>query len=469
MKREREVAVPSGGHAAIEGTRAALLERFKQQAGSAWRGEQVLFGVDAAHGGGHKEVFFAQAPRAVEILGAATEAIGGTVVAACLGGPLAAAVGVQRRDDRRLVIRRYGEGDPETVSISLDDFYGTAALLPLETLQSLFADRRWAADVAGAFPVLARHKNMTRRTAGANIACIASPEAGGVTLACATLAALTAAYHLPIEPAETALLAQKIRHTIAGDACGVWGAMASTLCPQRSMIAIRAQPHEVAAEVTIPEGWRVAAIRRRGAGNGDPAAAAGSEEHHAIGAIVQTILARAIKDLGIRKGPGGGYLANASEEHFHRYFERLLPESISGAAFLEQYGPLADRLAHLEPQQEYAPRAAAARLYGQSARARAFVESVSAAARASGASARNGAMREAQALLAGNIAAEPPTAAIVGVPAPDDAQGKAELSSWAAELGKKSGGEATVLWEESAPGAAEVPAFRVPLAELQSR
>lgn len=461
--------MPSGGHAAVaKFGRGRLLEEFKRQVLSASRngdGEASLFGTDGAHGGGHKDVYLAQAPSAVEILGASTEGIGGTVVASTLGGALAATVAVQRRDDRRLVIRRYGAGEPETVSLSLDDFYGTAALLPLETLQGLFADgRHWAADIAGAFPVLARHKNMTRRTNGANIACLASPEVDGTAVACATLSALTAAYHLLIEPAETALLAQKIRHTIAGDPCGVWAPMASTLCPERSVIAIRCQPHEVAAQIRMPDGWRIAGIRLQGRDDGGGAHGSSCQRERTAAVIVQALLARAIKDLGIRKGPAGGYLANASDEHFHRYFERLMPESISGREFLEQYGPPTDWLARVRPDADYSPRADAARLFAQSGRAKAFAERLAAGARAADASARSTAMVGARTLLAAGAAGE---AALTAMLIPDDTQGQSELTALAAELRKRSG-EREVVFEEAGAGSAEAPALRVPLAELLS-
>src|SRR5690242_1168045 len=86
----------------------------------------------------------------------------------------ATAVAVQRRDDRNLVLKTYNEdaSRESVVTLSLDDFYGTASLLPHNTMQQLFAGgKHWAAYVAGAFPTLGKHKKLTRRAHGANIAC----------------------------------------------------------------------------------------------------------------------------------------------------------------------------------------------------------------------------------------------------------------------------------------------------------
>jgi hypothetical protein len=139
--------------------------------------------------------------------------------------PLArgAAAAVQRRDDRVILVKLYGAAalgdiaeDQDTLELSVDDFYGTASLLPPATLQKLFSgQRRWAGYVAGGFPILGKHKKITRRTHGANNACYLDlPAEAGVAasaaLVCATLWALTAAYHLILEPLEVALLADGV-------------------------------------------------------------------------------------------------------------------------------------------------------------------------------------------------------------------------------------------------------------------
>jgi galactokinase len=307
----------------------------------------------------------------LELFGAFAEFAGGHLCYTALNA--GAHVLVQRRDDRKLVIHRYsGTGPPDIVALSLDDFYGTAALLPNTTLQMFFSgERHWAAFVAGAFPILARHKNMTRRTHGANIACFVE-DVPSVALACATLSALTAAYHLPIEPVETALLAHKVHHLIAAGAPGITPAIAAMTATANHLLFLQGPSHTAAMHTPLPLGLHLLAIQIRP--NDDLAVAddAADARLRAIAAVPQTIVSRMIKDLGIRKGPPGGWLCQWNHEAFHRYILPVLPTEIPGAAFLTDYGPPADRLAHVEPAHAYKPRLTASYLLAESVRAHAF-------------------------------------------------------------------------------------------------
>src|SRR5262249_15450390 len=88
--------------------------------------------------GGHKEVFIARAPGRLDVMGGIADYAGSLVCELPLES--GAAVAVQRRDDRKIRIKTYssasaaggradtgGAGVEDTVELSLDDFYGTAA------------------------------------------------------------------------------------------------------------------------------------------------------------------------------------------------------------------------------------------------------------------------------------------------------------------------------------------------------
>lgn len=326
---------------------------------------------------GHHEVFLARAPGRLDVMGGLSEYAGSLVCQMPLEA--ATAVALQRRDDRRLVLKNYNPGDPgqeshDPVTLSLDDFYGTASLLPIDTQQKLFAGKQWAAHIAGAYPTLAKHKKLTRRSHGANIACFSNiPFQAGVAssaaLQCATLWALTAAYHLILDPLEIALLAQKIENQLVGTMAGVMEPAVSVLGRKDQLLLLQCQPHEHRGYVALPPGLMLAGFQF---GRKDAAAAYRATRVSAF--MAQAIITKFYADTGVKKDPTAGYLANIRADHFHRYFAPMLPETILGDAFLKEYGAIPDRLTSVDPAASYFPRTAAEFHVNENARAQRFIE-----------------------------------------------------------------------------------------------
>lgn len=330
-----------------------------------------------------KDIFIGRAPGRLDIMGGIADYTGSLVCEMPLD--VAAAVAVQHRNDRKLVLRSYnadgGNGAPErTVELSLDDFYGTAALLPYETLQRLFAGQnRWAAYVAGVFPILAKYKKLTRRATGANIACFSTvPPGSGLAssaaLECATLSALTAAYHLILEPLETAVLAQKVENHIVGAPCGVMDQVTSILGKQDRLLVLKCQPHELLDDLPIPAGTRFLGINSNARHSVESSA---YRQTRIAAFMAQAIIARLYRDLSAKpnaKDPTNGYLANITPDLYHRYFRPLLPDTLRGDAFLAEYGPTIDRVTAVDPALTYRPRAAAEHHILEHARVGKFVE-----------------------------------------------------------------------------------------------
>jgi len=317
---------------------------------------------------GHDEVFFARAPGRLDVMGGLAEYAGSL---ACQW-PLqaATAVGVQRRDDRKLILKNYNTQG--VVSLALDDFYGTASLLPIAALRQLFTGANsWAAHVAGAFPTLGKHKKLTRRTHGANIACYSDipfrvGAASSAALQCATLWALTAAYHLILEPMEIALLAQKIENQLVGTLAGITEPAAAALGRKDQLLLLQCQPHEPRGYAAMPAGLMIAGLQF---GCQD----AGASRAARVSAFMaQAIITRFYLDTGVKKDPTRGYLANVTPEAFGKYFRNLLPENLTGAQFQKDYGAIADRHTAVDPAATYFPRAAAAFHVGENARAGEF-------------------------------------------------------------------------------------------------
>jgi galactokinase len=442
---------------------------------------------------GHPDLFLARAPGRLDVFGGLSEYAG------CLAcqWPLqaATAVAVQRRDDHRLVLRNYNSQD--TVSLSLEDFYGTASLLPIDTLKSMFrGDNAWAAHVAGAYPTLAKHKKLTRRTLGANIACFSdipfrAGAASFAALQCATLWALTAAYHLILDPMEIALLAQKIENQLVGTLAGLAEPAASVLGRKDHLLLLRCQPHDLAGYAPLPRGLMIAGLQF---GRKDSTAAYRATRVSAF--MAQTIITRFYADTGIKKDPTRGYLANVTADAFDRYFRLLLPESITGAQFLKDYGATPDRLTTIDPDAAYFPRDATEFHVQENARAQAFIQELQTAPHA--------VLDRAAAIRAGQLLLDSHTAcsrqARLGTPAADllvqlvaqrgpdrglfgarlaggegaggvtvlaDSSARPELDAIAADYQNQTGHPLHILTASSAGAADNVPQ-RLPVAKLSA-
>jgi len=325
----------------------------------------------------HPDLSVARAPGRLDVMGGIADYTGSLVCE--LPIDCGAAVAVQRRDDHRIVIQTFneemGEGAERRVELSMDEFYGTAALLPVETLQALFGGaRHWAAYFAGAFPVLAKQKKVTRRTTGVNIACystvpIGAGLASSAAVTCAALSALTAAFNIVLEPLEIAVLAQKIEQQLAGAPCGVMDQVTAMLGKKDHLLLLRCQPHNVEGYAPIPDGLVFAGIRSdvKHLVNG-----AAYRRARVSAFIAQAMIARMYADFGVKKDPTRGYLANVTPAMLEKYFRAILPERISGKAFIEAYGGTADRATAVDPAETYYPRAAAEHHIGENQRVQAF-------------------------------------------------------------------------------------------------
>ena len=442
---------------------------------------------------GHDEVFIARAPGRLDVMGGLSDYAGGL---ACLF-PLqaATAVALQRRDDHKLVLKNYNTQD--VVSLSLDDFYGTASLLPVDTLRKLFTgESSWAAHVAGAFPTLGKHKKLTRRTHGANIACFSdipfrAGAASSAALQCATLWALTAAYHLILDPMDIVLLAQKIENQLVGTLAGVTEPAASVLGRKDHLLLLQCQPHKPRGYIALPPDLMIAGLSFS---HKDPAAYRATR----ISAfIAQAIITRFYLDTGIKNDPSRGYLANLAPGAFGKYFRPMLPENITGAQFLKDFGAIADRHTTVDPAATYFPRAAAEFHVQENARAESFVRHLRALAEPLPAAERQSHVADAGKLMLDSHAASSrdarlgnETADLVvqlvarlgpqrgfygarlaggegggGVTVLAEVSARDQLDAIAQEARQKTGQQVLVL-TGSSPGAAEAPPMRLPLTEL---
>jgi L-arabinokinase len=213
---------------------------------------------------------------------------------------------------------------------------------------------RWAAYIAGVVLVLARERRLPL-TAGIRIVVASDvPEGKGVSSSAAvetaTMSAVAAAFELPLEPRDLAMLCQTAENLVAGAPCGVMDQMTCVFGEPRTLLALLCQPAELQAAVPLPDD-----IAFWGLDSGERHAVGGSD----YGAV-RTGAFMGLRILAEHAAVPGHYLANIAPEQFERDLARQLPEAMTGADFLARYGGTADPVTSVAAARTYRVREPAA-------------------------------------------------------------------------------------------------------------
>jgi L-arabinokinase len=304
----------------------------------------------------------ARAPGRLDVMGGIADYSGSLV----LERPIAEATwaAVQRLDRPVLEIVSLGRPPcaiplqllaPEGEPVSYDDACGFFA-------HSSFP---WAAYIAGVVLVLARERGLPL-TSGARIVVMSRvPEGKGVSSSAAvetaTMSAVAAAYGIPLEPRDLALLCQTAENRVAGAPCGVMDQMTCVFGDEHALLALLCQPAELQSAVPIPDDLGLWGLD--------------SGERHAVGGsdygAVRTGAFMGLRILSEHMSVPGGYLANIEPEEFERVLCHL-PEGMSGDEFLARYGHTSDTVAAVERGRRYQVRAPAAHPVSERRRAETF-------------------------------------------------------------------------------------------------
>jgi L-arabinokinase len=342
-----------GGSGGARGEAEAFLEQIARS---------ELFAAD-------RDVVVARAPGRLDVMGGIADYSGSLV----LEWPLADATMVAAQRDAGRVL-----SDPPTVTIVSAE---RAAHVPLPTLLSLeYADARawfardpaqhWSAYVAGAFLVLAREAGGVFPDGVRILIASTVPEGKGVSssaaLEVAAMTAICAAYDVPLEARQLALLCQKVENLIAGAPCGVMDQMTAALGEAGHLLALLCQPAEVCGRLALPPHLALWGID--------------SGIRHAVGGAeygtVRTAAFMGRRILEQLTGRQLDYLANMSPAEFCN-LEPRVPERLTGGHFLDRYEGIGDPMTRLDPDRVYPVRPATAHPIYEHARVRAFAERLS--------------------------------------------------------------------------------------------
>lgn len=295
----------------------------------------------------------ARAPGRLDVMGGIADYSGARV----LELPLACATTatVQRQTARHCDIATHRGERWDRFSIDLP-------LAEADELASWFRQHeaeRWAGYVVGVVQALLARSGVA---GGLRIVIESTvPEGKGVAssaaLEVAVATAVAASCDIAIHPTELALLCQRVENQVVGAPCGIMDQMTSACGQQDKLLRLRCQPATIEGYLDVPPGYQFYGID--------------SGIRHAVsGADYGTVRTAAFMGLRILNTDSpwrGDYLANLSAAEFSQHAQ-LLPETMSGADFLQRYGGIADRATRVIPERPYPVRQATQHPVGEQQR-----------------------------------------------------------------------------------------------------
>ena len=335
---------------------------------------------------GSRPLRVSRAPGRLDVMGGIADYTGSLVAEATLDR--AAAVAVQERSDRALQIFSFNlldEHQPFTFQMPLDSL----ANYPLEKLKSEFNEpgRHWAAYLAGCLFVLheAKFVNLSDpKYQGLNLALYSTvPLGAGVSssaaIEVATMMNLVEHFGVrdKIDPMRMAEMCQAVENRVVGAPCGIMDQVSCCSGQSNSLLQMVCQPHEIQPVIHLPAGTRVIGINSQvrhsvGGGMYGRTRCAAFMAHkiilHQMRMMGQAVQRELIGD------PMNGYLANLDPDDYKQSFREHLPDSITGQAFLDQFGPTIDLATTIEPLLSYHVQHAADHHVLEARRVRRFVE-----------------------------------------------------------------------------------------------
>jgi L-arabinokinase len=281
-----------------------------------------------------------------------------------------------------------------TFDMDISDFMDGDQPISYEKAKSFFAKdpaQKWAAYVAGTILVLMKELGVRFENSISLLVSSAVPEGKGVSSSAsvevASMSAIAAAHGLDISPKKLALLCQKVENNVVGAPCGVMDQMTSACGEADKLLAMVCQPAEVLGLVDIPSHirfWGIDSGIRHSIGGADY----GSVR---IGAFMgrKMVKTTASSMLSQSNGPNSDevddvsvelleseasldYLCNLAPHRYESLYVKMLPDTLSGEAFLKKYVDHNDPVTVIDKKRNYGVKASARHPIYENFRVKAF-------------------------------------------------------------------------------------------------
>jgi L-arabinokinase len=250
--------------------------------------------------------------------------------------------------------------------------------LPITALSSLpriqqFCDfapeRSWAKLVFGALHLLHQRFGVFAHAGGTVCLSADLPANRGVAssaaLTVAVLMAGAGSQGIPLAGMDLVTAAQWVENVVAGAACGVMDQAAIVFGARNSLLPILCQPCAPLEPIALPAGIRLwgidSMVRRSTLGGSYEVARAAAFMGYKIICDSQRIGLRLDATCPIPRWTDvrwDGYPSRIGLAEFHSQFDHRLPEALSAAEFLSEFGEHADPFTSLQPEVTYPVRGA---------------------------------------------------------------------------------------------------------------
>jgi len=330
-------------------------------------------------------VFLARAPGRLDVMGGIADYSGAQVLELPLERSTSVLVQRQAAPYLELASRREGRWDTARIELSLL----SGALADPAALRAWSGSSptgRWAAYPLGVIQYGLRLPGLSTEDTHLGFRLLIDssvPEGKGVAssaaLEVASMFAVLASCHTEMAPARIASACQWVENHVVGAPCGIMDQMTSACGVQDRLLLLRCQPDLVEGFVPVPPGYRFFGIDS-GVRHDVSAADYGTVRtaafmgYRMIAAMAGLRVSGDRGTIQVEDPAWHGYLANISPEDFRNHFERSLPEQVSGADFLEQFGGITDPVTRVWPERHYPVRQATAHPIGEQARVARFVD-----------------------------------------------------------------------------------------------
>ncbi|HTB11579.1 MAG TPA: galactokinase family protein [Bryobacteraceae bacterium] len=328
-----------------------------------------------------RPIFQAQSPGRLDLMGGNADYTGGLVFQATIRETTCAAV--QIRSDAAIVLinpQMLEQGWQERVEYRLAD------LTSDEAVRSLISPNApWTAYVIGVFHLLRQRYPETVKSGATVYIESTVPLNKGVSSSAAVevavMKAAVAAYGLKLDGIALAEACQWVENVVAQSPCGIMDQAAVVLGETGYVMPLLCQPCCPYPLVRLPEELECRAIdsgiRHSIAGRACETARAAAFMAYKMICDWEQLPVTFDDSVSIphfTDSRWNGYLSNLSPSIFRSRFENRLPESLSGAAYLEKTRVHVDPFTAVRPEVLYPIRAAARYAVEENHRVRLFVE-----------------------------------------------------------------------------------------------